>query len=81
LQLIRRFAMAVVMVEQIEARLIEGGSIDIDEHAKLSATLVKLSARIGLTRHAKQVPSLSEYLASRATEQPDNTTIEPEPAE
>lgn len=74
LQLVRRFAMAVVMVEQIEAQLIEGGTIDIEQHAKLSATLVKLSQRIGLGRHAKTIPSLQEYLASKQQERDDSAT-------
>lgn len=72
-QLIRRFAITVVAAEAIEAQLLEGGSIDIEQHAKLASTLVKLSQRIGLGRHAKTVPDLQDYLRSKQHQQDDHT--------
>jgi hypothetical protein len=62
-QLIRRFAAAAVMAEQLEAKLANGAQIDTQEHATLSSTLVRLSAKIGIDRVPRDVtPSLSEYL-------------------
>src|SRR3974377_324136 len=50
LQLIRRFAAAAVLAEQMEAQLANGHSIDITDHALLSSTLVRLAQRIGISR-------------------------------
>jgi hypothetical protein len=69
LQLIRRFAAAAVLAEQMEARLANGEQIDIAEHAQLASTLVRIANRIGIDRRAKNVtPSLRDYLEERATE-------------
>jgi len=48
LQLIRRFAAAAVLAEQMEARLANGHSINITDHALLSSTLVRLAQRTTL---------------------------------
>ena len=62
-QLIRRFAAAAVLAEQLESRLANGEQIDIAEHATLSSTLVRLAQRIGIDRRSRDVtPSLAEYL-------------------
>lgn len=64
-QLIRRFAAVSVLAEQLESRLVSGEQIDINEHATLSSTLVRLAQRIGIDRRMRDVtPSLSEYLRS-----------------
>jgi hypothetical protein len=55
LQLIRRFAAAAVLAEQLEARLANGEQIDITEHAALSSTLVRLASRIGIDRVSRDV--------------------------
>ena len=47
-QLIRRFAAAAVLAEQLESRLANGETIDIATHAQLSSTLVRLAQRIGI---------------------------------
>jgi hypothetical protein len=62
-QLVRRFAAAACLAEQMESRLINGEQIDIQEHALLCSTLARLSSRIGLGRTPKIVPSLADYLA------------------
>src|SRR6516165_4950296 len=62
LQLIRRFAAAAVLAEQIEARLANGHSISITDHALLSSTLVRLAQRIGIDRRSRDITPLSEYL-------------------
>ncbi len=58
-QLVRRFAAASVLAEQLEARLANGEQIDIAEHATLSSTLVRLAQRIGIDRVARDVGGLS----------------------
>jgi hypothetical protein len=63
-QLIRRFAAASVIAEQMEARLANGEEIDISEHALLCSTLVRVSSRIGINRRAKDLtPTLERYLS------------------
>jgi hypothetical protein len=63
LQLIRRFAAAAVLAEQMEAQLANGHSINIADHALLSSILVRLAQRIGIDRRSRNItPSLSEYL-------------------
>ncbi len=68
LQLIRRFAGAAALAEQLEARLANGQSVDVAEHAALTSSLVRISSRIGLTRAMKRVPTLDEYLAGKSAE-------------
>jgi hypothetical protein len=63
LQLIRRFAAAAVLAEQMEARLANGEQIDIQEHALLCSTLVRTAQRIGLDRIPRDLtPTIDEYL-------------------
>jgi hypothetical protein len=66
-QLIRRFAAASVLAEQLEARLANGERIDVSEHALLVSTCVRIAGRIGVAIHrrSKSVPTLAEYLASQ----------------
>ena len=62
-QLIRRFAAAAVIAEQMEAKLANGGPINITEHAQLASTLVRIAQRIGINRRAKDItPALPDYL-------------------
>ncbi len=69
LQLVRRFAAAAVLAEQMEARLARGEEIDVGQHAHLSSTLCRLAQRIGLKRVARDVtPTLHEYMATRTAE-------------
>jgi hypothetical protein len=69
LQLIRRFAAAAVMAEEMEARLAKGEQIDVAEHAQLCSTLVRIAQRIGINRRLKNVtPSLHDYLESKVAE-------------
>jgi len=62
-QLIRRFAAAAVIAEQMESRLANGEQIHIAEHAQLASTLVRIAQRIGINRRAKNItPALPDYL-------------------
>jgi hypothetical protein len=69
LQLIRRFAAAAVLAEQLESRLANGEQIDIGEHATLSSTLVRLAQRIGIDRVARDVTTLGSVLRADLTRQ------------
>jgi hypothetical protein len=64
-QLIRRFAAAAVLAEQIEARLARGEPIDISEHAILSSTLVRLAQRIGINRVARDITATLDEIAAQ----------------
>ena len=64
LQLIRRFAGASALAEQVEAKLANGEKIDIAEYTQLASTLVRIASRLGIDRKPKDItPSLSEYIA------------------
>jgi hypothetical protein len=78
-QLIRRFAAAAVLAEQMEAKLANGEAIDVPQHALLCSSLVRLAQRIGLERRSRTVvPSVEEYLRARREADVD---IEAEAAE
>jgi hypothetical protein len=62
-QLVRRFAAAAVLAEQLEAKLANGEQIDIGDHSLLCSTLARLATRIGLERIPRDItPSLRSYL-------------------
>ena len=65
LQLVRRFAAAAVLAEQLESRLANGEQIDIQDHALLCSTLARLASRIGIERRARDVTTLADYLQQR----------------
>ena len=51
----------------MEAKLANGEEINIERHALLVSSLVRISARIGINRVARNItPSLNEYLARDA---------------
>jgi hypothetical protein len=51
------------LAEQLEARLARGEQIDIQEHALLVSTMVRVAQRIGVDRVPRDVvPCLAEYL-------------------
>ncbi len=63
IQLIRRFAAAAVLAEQMEADVARGKPIHIREHALLCSTMVRVARQIGVKRVPRNVtPSLAEYL-------------------
>jgi hypothetical protein len=69
LQLIRRFAAAACLAEQLEARLARGEQIDIQEYSLIVSTMVRVAQRIGIDRVPRDVaPSLAEYLKQVAAE-------------
>ena len=74
-QLIRRFAAAAVLAEQMEAELANGKQVDIAQHALLCSTLVRVARQIGINRIAKDItPSLGELLQQDAQRQQREAT-------
>jgi hypothetical protein len=68
-QLIRRFAAAAVLAEQMEGHLARGEAIDIKDHASLSATMLSIARHLGVDQVARTVtPTLAEYLKLKAQE-------------
>lgn len=64
--MIRRFAAAAVLAEDMEAKLAAGAEIDISEHALLCSSLVRIGNKIGIDRVAKQVRNLDTVLLELA---------------
>jgi hypothetical protein len=62
-QLVRRFAAAAVLAEQMESRLARGEQIDISQHALLCSSLVRLAQRIGINRVPRVVTDIADYVA------------------
>ena len=63
IQLVRRFAAAACLAEEMEAKLVSGEAINLQEHALLCSTLVRLAQRIGIDRRARNVvPDIADYL-------------------
>jgi hypothetical protein len=54
-QLIRRFAAAAVIAEQLEAGLARGERINVVEHCQLASTMVRIAHRIGVDRVPKDI--------------------------
>ena len=66
-QLCRRFAALSVLAESMEADLVSGKAIKIEEYALMASTLVRVATRIGIDRRAtKVVPHLRDYLEGKA---------------
>jgi hypothetical protein len=70
-QLCRRFAALAVQAEQMESALARGEPIDLQQHALLASTLVRLASRIGIDRVPRDVtPTLHDYLARYVAARP-----------
>jgi hypothetical protein len=68
--LIRRFAAAAVLAEQMEAKLAGGETIDIKDHTLLCSAMVNLARLLGRDRVARNVTSaLAKYLELKAEEE------------
>ncbi len=58
------------MAEDMEARLVQGATIDIGDYSQLTSTMVRLASRIGLDRLPRDIPpaNLDAYIAKRKAE-------------
>jgi hypothetical protein len=69
LALIQGFVGASIVTEHINATVINGGAIDaptVSMYAQAVSTMVRCAAKLGVSRRAKLVPSLDDFLAMRA---------------
>jgi hypothetical protein len=63
-QLIRRYAAASVLAEQMEIRLAAGEEIDVERFSLLCSTLVRVAARIGINRIPRNLtPTVADYVS------------------
>jgi hypothetical protein len=68
-QLIRRFSAAAVLAEELESHMARGEEINVERHALLCSTLVRIGQRLGLDRIARDIsPTLADIM--RESEQP-----------
>ena len=66
-QLVRRFAALAVQAERMEAQLANGETLDVGQYSQIVSTLVRVAARLGINRAARDVtPTVAEYLRSKA---------------
>ncbi|MBO6776143.1 MAG: hypothetical protein JJ897_11680 [Marinibacterium sp.] len=63
--IIRRAAALAVWCEQAEAAQAQGGELDVAAYGSAANTMRRLLCELGLERRAKDVTSLSEYIAKR----------------
>jgi hypothetical protein len=69
ISLIRRASAIELELEQMEGRLSEGGTVDIEKFSRAASHLRRLLESLGLERRARDItPSLQQYLASRPVE-------------
>jgi hypothetical protein len=72
--LIKRFAAAAVLSEQIETKIVNGEEVDVAEFAQLSSTLVRITNHLGLER-VPRVINGSSYVGDVI----DGELVTPEP--
>jgi hypothetical protein len=65
LGLLRRLAAATVQAELLEARMVKGEQVNIEQLCTLASTTVRIATRLGLERVPCDVtPSVKDYVAS-----------------
>jgi hypothetical protein len=69
--LIRRFAAAAVLSEQIETQIVNGEPVDIAAFAQLSSTLVRITNHLGLERIPKMVNGFAGEVIDGNVELPE----------
>jgi hypothetical protein len=62
-QLARRCATIAIACEKMEGQAAEGIEIDLDAYGQLTDRLGRALQRLGLKRQARQVETLSDYMA------------------
>jgi hypothetical protein len=68
-QLIKRFATAAVLTEQLEAQLTRGQRIDMAAYSLLCNTLVQIARAMGIDRkRSDSTPRLADFLRSQEEE-------------
>ncbi|MPZ57501.1 MAG: hypothetical protein GEU91_13570 [Rhizobiales bacterium] len=70
-QLVRRASTLELELEQMEGKLSRGDDVDLDAYGRATNTLRRTLETIGIARVPREVvPSLQQYLATRAAQQP-----------
>jgi hypothetical protein len=64
--LVQAYAGSVVLLANLNARILLGEVVDVAEHAHVVSSMVRLAARLGIRRRPRDVtPTVDEYLASK----------------
>ena len=72
-QLVRRAAGLSVQCEVLEARLVNGGTVDVDELCKLTNTLSRVLGQLGLRRIPRDVtPPMDPHTAALMDDDDDD---------
>jgi hypothetical protein len=61
--LIEGFAGAAVLAEGLNCRMLLGEQIDLAQHAQAISAMVRVATRLGLSRRARDVSTLGDYLS------------------
>lgn len=64
-QLARRCATIAIACERMEGEAAQGNEIDLDAYGQLTDRLGRCFTRLGLKRQARQVETLSDYMARK----------------
>ena len=71
--LVEAFAGAAVHVHDLNARLLNGEKVDVLMHSQAISSMVRVAARIGINRVARDVtPNLQEYLEQQQNDGGDD---------
>jgi hypothetical protein len=71
--LLRRLAACSVLAEMMEAKAVDGEDVNIGEICTLASTAVRLTARVGLSRHKKNItPRLGAILEEDSANQSED---------
>jgi hypothetical protein len=62
--LVQGYVGACVTLQHLNVQLALGQKIDLGEHAQCCSAMVRIASRLGLSRRAKPVQGLYEYLAA-----------------
>jgi hypothetical protein len=65
ISLIEAYASAALLLDQLNAQLLQGQPIDLPQFAQCSTTMVRIASRLGLRRRAKEVLTLDQYIQER----------------
>jgi hypothetical protein len=77
-EITQRAALASAVLQDLEAHWLTGRPLDIASYTTLANSQARLLKMLGLQRRPRDVtPSLTDYVASRATEAPAHTPAAP----
>jgi exonuclease I len=75
--LVEAFAGAAVTLQHLNTQLALGQEIDLSQHAQAVSAMVRVAAKLGLQRRARNVtPTLSDYLAELRASKGATETID-----